>query len=119
MDSSHPLNPVEVEQHLRGLTTRIAKGITVASNAYKAQAAAKRDFDRAYAAAYLGAEGPVEDRKQKAVQETMLERREFEVAEAAYRHADRLLKALDSELRSTQSISALVRGAYGVAGRGE
>ena len=49
----------------------------------------------------------------------MDEREARDVAEIAYRHADKIHKALDSELRAWQSIGASVRQQYAVAGRGE
>ena len=51
--------------------------------------------------------------------ETFESRTERDVAEVAYKQADKLLKALDSELRAWQSIGASVRQQYAVAGRGE
>ena len=51
--------------------------------------------------------------------ETFESRTERDVAEVAYKQADKLLKALDSELRAWQSIGASVRMQYAVAGRGE
>ncbi|WP_151530558.1 MULTISPECIES: hypothetical protein [Corynebacterium] len=114
-----PLSPVQIETHIRELVNRIAKGIGVFSRAYGDFMEKDREFDRVRAAAYLAAEGSVEDRKQRAVLDTEKERAERDVAEQAYRHADRLLKALELELRAYQSIGASVRAAYGVAGRGE
>ena len=55
----------------------------------------------------------------KARAETMPAREERDIADAAYKHADRLSKALDSELRAFQSLGASVRQMYANAGRGE
>lgn len=117
--SSAPINPVEVETAIRQLVTRISKGIKVVSERYTIFLEADRAFDRAFAVAYLAADGPVEDRKRSATLASMGERETRDVAEAEYKHADRLAKALELELRAMQSIGASVRQMYGVAGRGE
>jgi len=114
-----PLNPVEIESQLRKLTTRISKGIGVYAKAYGAFLEADRNFDAAYAREYLAADGPVKDREMTAKAETMSEREARDIQELAYKHADKLLKALELELRTLQSIGASVRAAYQVAGRGE
>lgn len=114
-----PLNPVQIETAIRELVNRIAKGIQVCSTRYTAFLEADRHFDREYAGAYLAAEGSIEDKKQHARLETMPAREERDIAEAAYRHADRLAKALELELRAYQSIGASVRSMYSVAGRSE
>ena len=116
---SEPLNPVQIETALRELVNRIAKGIAVVSKQYAAFLEADRAFDREYAQAYLAAEGSIEDKKRRATLETMPAREERDVAEAAFKHSDRLLKALDSELRAMQSVGASVRQMYANAGRGE
>ena len=59
------------------------------------------------------------DRESFAILHSMDEREARDVAEIAYRHADKIHKALDSELRAWQSIGASVRQMYAVAGRGE
>ncbi len=116
---TQPLNPVEIEQTIRELVNRIAKGIQVCSERYRAFLDADRAFDRAYAQAYLEANGSIEDKKQQARLATDEARGQRDVADAAYRHADRLAKALELELRAWQSIGASVRSMYAVAGRGE
>ena len=114
-----PLNPVDIEQNIRTLSSRIAKGVGVVDEAYRAFLDSDRLFEAAYARAYLSADGPVEDRKQAARVKTMGEREARDVAEAAFKYADRRAKALELELRALQSIGASVRSMYAVAGRGE
>lgn len=116
---TEPVNPVLIENHIRELVTRIANGIRVCSDRYAAFQSADREFDRAFASAYLAAEGSIKDKEATAKLETMSEREARDVAEAAHRHADRLAKALELELRAWQSISASFRAMYGAAGRGE
>lgn len=114
-----PLNPVQIEEHIRELVNRIAKGIQVCSQRYSEFLDADRLFDREYAQAYLAADGSIKDKEQTARIETMPAREERDIADAAYRHADRLAKALDLELRAYQSLGASVRQMYANAGRGE
>lgn len=111
------LNPIVVEGHIRELVNRIAKGIAVCNARYAEFMDADREFDRAYASAYLSAEGSVKDKEQKAKLGTMDEREARDVAEVAYKHADRLAKALGDELRAWQSLGASVRQAYANAGK--
>lgn len=117
--SADVLNPVEIETHMRQLVERIAKGIAVTNTLYREYQAAERAYDRAFIAAYMIAEGSVKDRELEAKMQAMEQRETLDNAEATYRHADKLHKALDSELRAYQSIGASVRTMYGNAGRGE
>lgn len=114
-----PLNPVAVEQRIRELSNEIARGVGIVSERLTAYREHERSFDEAYSRAYLQATGSVEDKKRRAQLDTMGEREALDVAEVAYKHADRRAKALELELRGIQSIGASVRSMYGVAGRGE
>ena len=114
-----PLNPVQVETSMRELTGRISKGIQVFTQRYRDFLDADREYDRAYAHAYLKAEGSIKDKEKKATLNTIEEREARDVADIAHKQSDKLLRALDSELRAWQSIGASVRQQYAVAGRGE
>jgi hypothetical protein len=113
------LNPVTVEQAIRAISNRIANSVKVCSERYEAFATAEHTYDVAYARAYLKAEGPAFTKKYTAELATETERSTLIVADVAYRHADRLAKALTEELRAMQSVGASVRMMYAVAGRGE
>lgn len=117
--SSAPINPVEVEEHIRGLVNRIAKGVGVVDKRYREFLKADLEYDRVYLEAYVQLEGSIKDREACAKLAAMKEREARDVAEAAYKYAERTAKSLDSELRAMQSIGASVRSMYGVAGRGE
>ena len=112
---SEPLNQVEIEAHLAELVTRISKGIRVTSDRYAEFVEADRLYDQAKARAYLAADGPVKEREARTELGTAEERERRDVAEVAWRHADRLSKALDLETRAYQSIGSSVRTAYGNA----
>lgn len=117
MSTDH--NPVQIEAAIRECANRIAKGVTVCGQSYKAFLEADHAYDLAYAHAYLEAEGPAHEKKYRAEKATAEERRARDVADAAYRFADRKARALETELRAWQSVGASVRAMYTVAGRGE
>ena len=113
------LNPVTIENHIRGLSTRIAKSASVCNERYVEFLDADREFDRAFAQAYLAHEGPQSEKRYAADEATMQERERRDVADAAYRYADRLSKALQSELMAFQSLNKSILAQYQVAGIGE
>ncbi|RVW03026.1 hypothetical protein [Rhodococcus xishaensis] len=112
-------DPVSIERAIGECANRIAKGVTVCSNTYSAFLDADRGYDQAYAKAYLEAGGAAHERKYVAELATVEEREGRDLAEAAYRYADRQARALEAELRAWQSVGASVRSMYAVAGRGE
>jgi hypothetical protein len=113
------LNPVAAEQKIVELSDRIAKGVGVVTSAERESRKAKRDFDLAYAHAYKKAEGPVHLRKYEADIITMGHRETADVAEIAFKHAERTARALEKELLAWQSINSNIRAMYGVAGVGQ
>jgi hypothetical protein len=119
MTATEQYSPVSVETAIRECANRIGKGVAVCGNAYKDFLVADHDYDRAFARSYVEAGGPAHERKYIAELATDDERTARDVADAAYRYADRTARAVESELRAWQSVGASVRQAYGVAGRGE
>ena len=112
--------PTYVENRIRELANGIANMVATCDRAYTTYLTADREYDRAHAMAILAADGRSEQvRKAQAEIATYDERKALDVADAAYRYADRRAKALESELRAWQSVGASVRQAYSVAGRGE
>jgi hypothetical protein len=116
---SQPLSPVAVEHGIREVAERIAKGVRIVSDRYAAFLAADRAYDQAHARAYLGHDGPAHERKPAAELATVREREARDVADVAFRYADRTARALENELRAYQSIGASLRQQYSVAGVGE
>ncbi|MCT2299788.1 hypothetical protein M3G04_02535 [Dietzia cinnamea] len=113
------LNPTQIETAIRDVANRMAEGVQICSDRYAAFLDADHRFDVAYARAYMQHEGPAHEKKYAAVLATRGERDARDAADVAYRHADRRAKALESELRSLQSVGASLRVQYSVAGRGE
>lgn len=109
---SDVLDPVTIEQSIRDVSTRIAKGVRVTSDRYRDWLDADRTYDQAFARAYLTAEGAAHERKYRAELATTAEREARDVADAAFRYADRTAKALENELRAMQSVGASVRAMY-------
>lgn len=113
------LNPVVIEQAIRTCSDRIASGVKVCDERYRAYLEADHAYDVSFAGAYLDASGPAHAKKYEAELATMAERKARDVADAAYRYADRQARALENELRAWQSVNASVRAMYSVAGTGE
>lgn len=117
MSTDH--NPVAIENAIRECANRIAKGVTICGQTYKAYLQADHDYDVEFAHAYLNADGPAHEKKYQAELATKEVRHARDVADAAYKIADRTARAVEAELRAWQSVGASVRSMYGVAGRGE
>ena len=113
------LTPVAVENHIRELSTRIAKSASVCNERYKVFLEADRLFDQAYAQAFLAHDGPQTEKRYAADLASIEQREARDVADAAYRYADRLSKALSAELMAFQSLNKSVLAQYAAAGVGE
>lgn len=113
------VNPVSVENAIRETSDQIAGGVVTCDQSYRAFLAADRAYDRAFALAYMRHNGPAHERKYAAELATEKEREARDIADAAYRYADRQSKALQDKLRALQSVGASVRAMFGAAGVGE
>jgi len=109
---SDVLNPVDVERSIRETADDIARMVPVVSEAEREARKQRVFYDRAYATAYLDAEGAAHERKYRAELATKQERDRMEVADLAYRHAERQSKALEQKLRAFQSVGASIRTMY-------
>lgn len=116
---TEPLNPVEVERRIMELSNLIAQGVQQVTDHLRAYRQADAEYDRAKARAQLVAEGKtVADRDAVVELATEDERDAKDVAEVAYSHVNRRVKAFERELDAIRSIGASVRSMYAVAGRG-
>lgn len=114
-----PLNPVQIEQKIRDVSDRMAKGVTVCDQLYRSLLTTDHRHAVAYAQAYMNHDGPAHEKKYAAELATQRERAGRDLADAEHRYADRTARALENELRAWQSVGASIRAMYGVAGRGE
>lgn len=117
-DDASEYSPVAIENAIRNCASRIANSVSVCNERYVVYQKAQREYDRAYAQAFLASTGAEYSRRYQAELKTVDERDERDTADAAYRYADRLAKALQDELRAWQSVGASVRMTYSVAGTG-
>ena len=113
------MTPVAIERHILDLSNRIAKSAAVCNERYGAFLDADREYDRAYAQAFMEHEGAQGEKRYAAELATTGEREARDVADAAHRYADRLSKALQSELLAYQSLNKSLLAQYQVAGVGE
>lgn len=113
---SAPVNPVDVETAIRDIANEIALGVQTVSGALAAFRAAERAYDLAFAQSYMAFSGPAHMRKYAAEIETTELRETRDVAEAAWRLADRRARAQELELSAYQSINRSVSQMYGAAG---
>lgn len=113
------INPVQVEHQMMDVLNRISNGIRIRALAYEAWLESDRDYDHAYAKAYVTATGPAHELKHLAELATTDARMTRDVADAAYRDAERRGKALEAELSALQSILKSILQSYGAAGVGE
>lgn len=117
--TAEPLSPVDIENRIRTIASEISAGVDACNQAYIAFLRADWHYDQAYASAYVEAEGPAHEKKYRAELGTGALRRDRDIADAAYRYADRQARAKVEELRAYQSVGASIRAQYEVAGRGE
>lgn len=117
--SADVLNPVAVEQKILELSNRIARSAGICNDRYVAKNDAEEAYTRAYAHAYLEHQGPQQEKRYAADLACTEQKHELNVADAAYRYADRLAKALESELMAYQSVARSVGRMFSAAGTGE
>jgi hypothetical protein len=109
---SEVLNPVDLEQKIQEISRHIHTGVRVVTDAEREAREQRRLYDLAYARAYQAHKGPAHEKRYAAEEATTEQRGAAEVAEVAFRHAERTARALENELRATQSIGASVRAMY-------
>jgi hypothetical protein len=110
---SEVLNPVEIEAAIRECAKRIHNGVKVVTAAESEARAKRREYDLAFAMAYKQNQGPAHEKRYAAEIATTEDRETAEVAEIAFRHAERTARAVEAELRAWQSVGASVRTMYG------
>lgn len=112
------LNPVEVEQLIRRFANEISRGVRVVSQAHGDWKTKQRIYEHAFAVAYMAHEGPSHEKKYAAEKLTQQERANADAAEVAFRHAERQMKAMETQLSAAQTISKSIQQMYGASGSG-
>lgn len=107
-----PLNPEQVEAAMHQCSGRIARGVRIVSDAEARFKELDREYDKAYAQAFLDHEGPQTEKKFGAVLATMEQREARDIAYQAFQYVKRLSEALENELRTLQSINKSVLAMY-------
>lgn len=113
------LFPAQVEKKILETSNRIAKSAGECDKRYRAFLEAERTYEQAYAKAYMEFEGPQQEKRYAAVRAAASEKEVLDVADAAYRYADRLAKSLQAELMAMQSVNRSVLATFSAAGVGE
>jgi len=113
------LNPVAIEQAIREAVATVTEGVEQVTIRLSAFREAERKFDLKWAKTYMSSTGPVEQRKQTCIIETEEEKLALDLAEVAYKYADRRTRAAESTLSAYQTLSKSVTAMYQTAGRGE
>ena len=110
-----PMTPAAVEQAIADCIGRIESGVATVAELDAKATRLRREFDTAYALAFVRAEGAMDIRKYLAVGQTEKAREAAEDAEVGLRHARSLLAALRDSLDAYRSISASVRASFGAS----
>lgn len=109
---SDVLNPADLEKHIQEIARRIHEGVKVVTAAERDAREKRRVYDHAFAVAYMQHDGPAHEKKYAAEVSATGLRAAAEDAEVVFRHAERTARALENELRATQSIGASIRSMY-------
>lgn len=108
--------PVTIEARLRAIANENAHLIGQAQDYHRAYLIATREYDIAFARAYLNYDGPAHAKRYAADLHTEDEREARDVAEVAYRHVERMLRGKRDELDALRSVGVSVRQAYAQGG---
>lgn len=114
MTDDKPLNPVDIEANIRDCAKRIHNGVKVTTDAEREARRLRRDYEAAFAQAYMAHDGPAHAKRYAAELATTAERESAEQAEVEFRYAERTAKAVEAELRAWQSVGASIRSMYAV-----
>lgn len=111
-----PLNPADVEAAIRRLANESGRAVRIVTKALEQFRDAERLYDREFASAYLAYSGPAHERKYAAEVATTNLRRDRDVAEVAWRYAERSAASLERQLSAYQSINRSVGQMFSAAG---
>lgn len=118
-DMSRVLNPVEVEAAIRQAAQTVYEGVDIVTVRLQEYKDADRQYDLDYAHAFMNHSGPQGEKRYQAEIDTTEARKARDVAEVAWKYAERRIKAAESTLSAFQTISKSVTQMYGASGRVE
>lgn len=113
------LTPISVEKTILALTTDIDNSAEATKEGHSRFLEAERNFDLAYARAYMAHEGPAHERRYAATLATQQERIDRDAAEVAHKFVEKSSRNLEKKLDAYRTLGTFVKQAYANAGRGE
>lgn len=110
-----PMNPVQVEACIQWCQHHMARGVGIVREFQKAWQVADREYDEAYAIAYMRHEGPQTEKRQAATIAPAVIRARLarDDARLLWDHSQRTLRRLEKELSGFQSLNKAMGAAYG------
>jgi hypothetical protein len=115
---SVPQNPNEVVKQLSKLARQLDEATQQLNEADVAAVNAREAAKLAEAKAFLAAQGPVDHRKAKAIEETHEVRLAAEVAEAGVRGLQRTIRTLQTRIDVGRTYGATIRSEIALSGSG-
>lgn len=112
------LTPNRIAQNLIDPSRALDETVAEFRGLGETAAAAKRDAELAYASAYLTSEGPVEERKQRAIEQTSDARFNADVADRRVAGCREAIRALHARIEVGRTLSATTRDEMKLAGAG-
>lgn len=112
------LTPNAIAQNLIKLSRDLDETIERFRDVEQAAAEAKRDAEAAYARAYLTSEGPVEERKQKAIEATADHRFAADITDREVAACKEAIKALHARIEVGRTLASNVRAEVSLAKTG-
>lgn len=112
------LTPNNIARTLMGLSRDLDDTVARFLDVERAAAEAKRDAEVAYARAYLTCEGPVEERKQKAIEATADQRFVADLTDREVAACKEAIKALHARIEVGRTLASNVRAEVSLAKSG-
>ena len=112
------LTPNAIARTLIDLSRRLDETVARFRDVEKAAAEARRDAEVAYARAYLTCEGPVEERKQRAIEATADERFVADLTDREVAACKEAIKALHARIEVGRTLASNVRAEVSLAKTG-
>lgn len=109
MGTGGQLTPTQVALRLAALSRELDAAVDAVQAADRDRVEKRANFDLAYAKAFLTAEGSMDVRRYKAVIQTHGLRVEADVADAAFRHLQRRIAAINTGVEVGRSVNSALK----------